>query len=89
MELLIIYLGAGKIYKGSKNKIVSLTIYKFSDIISLIIPFFEQNPLYGVKHLDYLDFYKIVKLMSDGSHLTKEGLEQIDLIKAQMNKGRN
>jgi hypothetical protein len=55
MELLIQYLGAGQIYKSYKNQVVSLTIYKFSDVISLIIPFFEQNPLYGVKVLDYLD----------------------------------
>jgi hypothetical protein len=51
MELLIKYLGAGNIYINSKNKVVSLTIYKFSEIISLIIPFCaeqEKNSLFGV-----------------------------------------
>ena len=53
-----------------------------------MIPFFEKYPIKGVKHLDYLDFYRVVKLMSEGSHVTNEGLEDIQLIKAKMNKGR-
>jgi LAGLIDADG endonuclease len=47
MEYLIKYLGAGQIYKYPKNPAVSLTIVKFSDIINIIIPFFEKNPLLG------------------------------------------
>jgi hypothetical protein len=78
MELLIKYLGAGNIYINSKNKVVSLTIYKFSEIISLIIPFCaeqEKNSLFGVKKLDYLDFCKVAKLMSERKHLTIEGVQ--------------
>ena len=88
IDLLIKYLGSGKIYKGSKNRVVSLTIYKFSDIINLIIPFFEQNPLYGVKVLDFIDWCSVAKLMSEGKHLTIEGLELISTIKDRMNRGR-
>jgi len=47
-----------------------LTIFKFSDINNKIIPFFEQNPLLGVKLFDYLDWCKVAKLMNNGSHLT-------------------
>jgi LAGLIDADG endonuclease len=88
MELLIQYLGACQIYKYSTNQAVSLTIHKFSDLIILIIPFFEQNPLYGVKVLDYLDFCKVANLMKDVKHLTIEGLNLISTIKANMNRGR-
>jgi hypothetical protein len=89
MEYLIKYLGAGQIYKYPKNPAISLTIVKFSDLTNTVIPFFEKNPLLGVKLLDYLDWCKIAKLMSDGSHLTLEGLELIRKIKSDMNTGRN
>jgi hypothetical protein len=55
MEYLIKYLGSGKIYKYSEKPAVVLTIFKFSDINNKIIPFFEQNPLLGVKLFDFLD----------------------------------
>jgi hypothetical protein len=86
MELLIKYFGSGTIEKNSK--IVNLTISKFSEITNIIIPFFELNPLLGVKQLDYLDWCKIATLMTEGSHLKLEGLEIIRSIKAGMNKSR-
>jgi hypothetical protein len=55
MELIIKYLGAGTIEKGTKTSIVKLKISKFSDITNIIIPLFEQNPVRGCKQLDYLD----------------------------------
>lgn len=71
MEYLIKYLGSGKIYKYSEKPAVVLTIFKFSDINNKIIPFFEQNPLLGVKLFDFLDWCKVAKLMNNGSHLTR------------------
>jgi len=88
MELLTKYLSAGKLYKNSREPFVTLTIYKFTVIKKIIIPFFEQNPLYGVKHLDFLDFCKVVKLMVEKKHLTLEGLDQIREIKSGMNRDR-
>lgn len=89
MEYLIKYLGSGKIYKYTKSPAVVLTIVNLSDLTNTIIPFFEQNPLLGVKLLDYLDWCKIAKLMMDGTHLTLEGLDLIRKIKSGMNTGRN
>ncbi len=74
MELLIKYLRSGTIEKNSKDQVVNLTISKFSEITNKIIPFFELNPLLGVKQLDYLDWCKIATLMKEGSHLESEGL---------------
>jgi hypothetical protein len=90
MELLIKYLGSGKIERSiDHNKsTVSLIIVKLSDINKKIIPLFDANPLYGVKHLDYIDFCKVAKLMNEGKHLTIEGLELISKIKAGMNTKR-
>ena len=47
MENIVIYLGAGKIYKYPHTPAVCLTIVKFTDICNIIIPFFNKNPIYG------------------------------------------
>jgi LAGLIDADG endonuclease len=88
MEILIKYLSAGKLYKNSNEPFVNLTIYKLTEIKKIIIPFFEKNPLFGIKHLDFLDFCKVVKLMVERKHLTLEGLDQIRKIKSGMNRNR-
>ena len=89
MELLVKYFGSGMIYKYSNNNAVSITISNFTDITETIIPFFNNNPLLGIKYFDYIDWVKVVKLMSEGSHLTPEGLNLIREIKSGMNKGRS
>jgi len=88
MELLRKYLKCGRIEKDPKTSIVNFTVYKITDITNIIIPFFEQNTIHGAKRLDYLDFYKVTKLMTEGAHLTLEGLDFIRTIKAGMNTGR-
>jgi len=49
---------------------------------------FEKNLIHDVKQLDFLDFCKVRKLMNEGKHLTKDGLNLIRTIKSGMNKGR-
>jgi len=88
MEILAKYLGAGKLYKYPGKPAVVLTIFNFSDINNLIIPFFETNPLLGVKLMDFTDWCKVAKLINEGSHLTKEGIDLIRDIQSGMNTGR-
>jgi hypothetical protein len=89
MECLSKYLSSGKIYKYPGKSAVVLTIFKFSDITNKIIPFFETNPLLGIKLYDFLDWCKIAKLINEGSHLKLEGLKLIREISSEMNTGRN
>ena len=89
MKVLVDYLVSGKIYKYPGKPAVVLTIFNFSDINNLIIPFFENNPLLGVKLIDYLDWCKVARLIEKGSHLTIEGLNLIREIKSGMNTGRD
>jgi hypothetical protein len=58
MENIVNYLGAGKIYKYPNTPAVCLTIVKFT-ICNIIIPFFNKNPIFGVKIEDYL-YFKIL-----------------------------
>ena len=89
MEKIVEYFQAGKIYKYSGGKsAVSLSIVDFSDITNKIVPFFNPNPIIGVKLYDYLDWCKIHSLMVNRSHLTVEGINSIREIKSGMNTGR-
>jgi hypothetical protein len=47
-----------------------------------------EFPLQGSKFLNFKDFKKVVDIMKDKGHLTKEGLQLIKSIKAGMNTGR-
>ena len=87
MKILVDYLGSGKIYKYPGKPAVVLTIFNFSDINNLIIPFFEKNPLFGVKLIDYLDWCKVAQLMNEGSHLTEEGVNLIKEIQSRRPQG--
>lgn len=55
MELIINYLGAGRVEKDSKSFVLNIVISKFSEIAQIIVPFFNQYPICGLKKLDYID----------------------------------
>lgn len=81
------YLKCGKIYKHSKNAVV-YRVSKTSDLTEIIIPFFLKHPILGIKALDFKDFCSILALIKNKAHYTKEGLDKIIQIKANMNTGR-
>jgi hypothetical protein len=60
----------------------------FKDITNILIPFFNENRIIGVKLYDYLDWFKIHSLMLNRYHLTIEGINSIRMIKSSMNTGR-
>lgn len=80
------YIGCGSVNKDSENAAM-FTVTKFSDITEKIIPFFDKYKIIGVKYQDYQDFKKVSQLMEKKVHLTTEGLENIRIIKAGMNRG--
>jgi hypothetical protein len=55
MQKIVEFLGSGKIYKYAGKSEVSLTIVDFKDISNKLVPFFNVNPLIGIKLYDYLD----------------------------------
>jgi len=63
-------------------------VSKYTDITEKIIPFFDLYPILGVKALDFEDFKKVAKLMSNSAHLNLEGLKQIKQIQIGMNRAR-
>ena len=88
MEVINKYFKKGNMYKYSEKSAVVLEIFKISDIYETILPFFEKHPIKGIKQLDFLDWCRVAKLISEGQHLTSEGMNFILSIKEKMNRGR-
>jgi len=74
--------------KSTRPDSVVFVVYKFSDIFEKILLLLDENPLLGIKGLDYQDFRKVAFMMKDKAHLTEEGIYEIRQIKSGMNKGR-
>lgn len=86
IKSIIDYLGVGKTY--SYKNYTQFKCQNLQDITEKIIPFFLKYPILGVKFLDFIDWCRVAKLIENKAHLTKEGIKEISIIKAGMNKGR-
>jgi hypothetical protein len=51
-----------------------------------VVAFFEKHPLKTKKKVDFERFAYIIRLMSEGRHLTKEGLMRIIDVSLKMNR---
>lgn len=88
LNTLIDYFGCGRVNKHGKN-VKDFVVTKFSDIKNIIIPFFKNYPVMGVKYKDFKDWMETAELIDEKKHLTLEGLEKIKIIKNRMNKSRS
>jgi len=87
MNSLIEYLGCG--YTTLENRgTIDFKVTKFSNIKDVIVPFFKKYPLQGVKSLDFGSFCKAVDIVANKGHLSKEGLDEVRIIKNEMNTNR-
>ena len=85
LELIAKYFNCGKVvYHSEKAKVFK--VGNFVDINNKIIPIFKAHSIQGIKLLDYQDFCEVATLISEGKHLSPEGLSQIIKIKDRMNK---
>lgn len=75
-------------YVSKSGNTISLAITKTSELMEVIIPFFEKYLIQGVKSLDFADFKKVAIMIGAKEHLTIEGLNRILEIKLNMNKHR-
>lgn len=79
--------GIGDITIRKKDNSVYFTVKSVKDIMNVIIPHFEKNPLLTEKQADFELFKQIVVMMHNKQHLTPEGLNKIISLKASLNKG--
>jgi hypothetical protein len=93
LETLRDYFGCGRIYRNRrhdnhKEDLFVYRVFRRSDLINTIIPFFEANPLRTAKFDDFRKFATIVRMMQTRVHLTEEGLVEIANITQTMNHRR-
>jgi hypothetical protein len=88
MEEIKSTLGCGSITINESSSVIRFAVTNLSDIQNKIIPFFDKYSLIGDKLINFKDLKKVSDLMTQKSHLTKEGLDKILTIKSNMNFNR-
>lgn len=81
------YFGIGIISEYESSNKVVYSVQSLRDIVNVIIPHFDKYPLITQKHADYLLFRNVVMMMSQGEHLTAEGIQTIVNTRASLNLG--
>lgn len=74
LESLNSYLACGNYSEGKNKKHGQYKCYKFYYIRNLIIPFFNQYNVVGVKAIYFQDGCKVADIIKTGKHLTVPGL---------------
>ena len=64
-------------------------VTKFSDITEIIIPFFINNPILGIKSLDFKDWCLVSEIVKKREHKQEENILKIKEIQKGMNRGRS
>lgn len=77
----------GSIRIRSNVNMCVFSVRSLNDIVSKIIPHFDNHNLVTQKKSDYLLFKEVILMMQQKEHLTKKGIENIINIRATMNLG--
>lgn len=90
LEELQRFFGVGRVYGNARrdNHREHMQQYVVNDrwdLLETIVPFFEQHPLRTAKRMDFGKFVRVLNMMEDGLHLTREGLAQIAEVAQTMN----
>jgi hypothetical protein len=90
LEELVRFFGCGKIYlnrrrDNHREDLLRYNVYRFEDLRTKIVPFFQQHPLRTSKRVNFEKFGRIIELMELRRHLSVPGIIQIAEITQTMN----
>ncbi len=77
--------GCGSIRPDRSDKTLKYEVRSIGELMSQVLPHFEQFPLYSSKQKDFERFAAIVQLMHRGEHLSSEGFARILKLAEQLN----
>jgi hypothetical protein len=91
LEELQSFFGVGRIYGNQRHDnhrehMCQFVVNDRWDLLETIVPFFESHPLHTAKRTDFEKFVRVLDMMEDDLHLTREGLAQIAEIAQTMNR---
>jgi hypothetical protein len=89
LNRIIATLGCGTLVKptGDRDR-YTISVANISDLVNIIIPLFEECPIYGAKYQDFLDFAQGIHIIKEKGHLTQEGLNELKGLSLRMNTKR-
>lgn len=74
----------GSLYEYENS--CEIKIFRLSDHISILIPFFKSYPLLGLKSYNYKFWFEIITLFQSGLHLTPSGKKKIQQLMLKLNR---
>jgi LAGLIDADG endonuclease len=85
------FFGVGQVLPNQRHDNHTEALYRYvvrrrTDLLETVIPFFQQYPLRSSKRSDFSKFARVVTMIADGQHLTREGLIEIAQIAETMNR---
>ena len=85
------FFGIGKIFINQRYDNHNANLYRYcvrslTDLNTKIIPFFDKHRLQTAKKQDFKIFKRIVSLMIQKKHLSKDGMQRIAKLIQTMNK---
>ena len=70
IKSIVNYLGCGNFRPRHKKSYGEISVQKFSDIVSKIIPFFDEYPIHGDKAQGFASFKRVAIIVQNKEHLT-------------------
>ena len=80
------FFGCGVVRKNHGDR-MAYRVRGLEHLKNQIIPFFEKHPLKTKKQVDFLKFRDVIRMMHQGQHLKPEGIQKIQSIALEMNRG--
>lgn len=76
------FFGCGRLFINRRHDNHRENLYRYcvrarKDLVEIIIPFFEDNPLRTAKKKDFELFKDAIRLMNDNVHFTQEGIKRL------------
>jgi len=82
------YFGTGRL-ELRKDEVWNYSVNNLNSLKDIIVPFFERyNFLSASKKTNFSIFKKIVGIIGNDEHFTREGLENIIELREKLNKGK-
>jgi hypothetical protein len=81
------FFGCGVVRRNHAER-MAFRVRRVEHLNEKIIPFFEKHPLKSKKHVDFLKFRDVLRLMKEGAHLNSDGIAKIRVIASRMNRGQ-
>jgi LAGLIDADG endonuclease len=93
LEELRQFFGVGCVYRNRRHDnhredLLQYRVGRLSDLLEVVIPFFEEHPLRTTKLADFQKFRGCVRAVASGKHLEPAGLLEIVEIAQTMNHRR-